>query len=63
MPSELELRSGQKSVLYTLLEVKYDADKSGVRLLSLNRAISNQQAIMQPEDVTYVKDQIAKREQ
>ena len=55
MGSELEIRARERLALQALLEIKYEADKAGVRLQALDSAIRTQKTAMLPEDFAYVQ--------
>lgn len=63
MSSELGIRSKDRAVLRSLLLIKREVDKLGVKVSSLEDAINAQEAIMPPEDFAFVQKLVEKHEQ
>jgi len=60
MSSELEIRVNQKDMLFDLLELKRDMEKSGIsNLEALNRLIIKKSAVMEEEDVAHVEKKVS----
>ena len=55
MPSGIEIRVGQKRMLYALLDLKKAALSRKVDLPELDKLINSQMAEMEQEDVAYIE--------
>ena len=59
MPSAIELRAAQKTLLFDLRKVKRDDEKAGLKLGGLVHLILKTEAAMEAEDVAWVEKKIA----
>ncbi|MCL1819823.1 MAG: hypothetical protein FWG36_04095 [Oscillospiraceae bacterium] len=59
MPSNMEMRTMQKTALYDLLKLKRDNEKSENKVEGLFELINKAKATMEAEDVAYVEKMIA----
>ena len=58
MPSNMEIRTTQKAVLFDLLALKKDNVEAGVYVQGLDKLIVKMEATMEAEDVAWVEKKI-----
>ena len=61
MPSELEVRRGDKDRLFDLLELEMLNKQQGIKVIGLDRLITKTMAIMPQDDVKVVKQMLAEQ--
>ena len=59
MPSNIEMRSAQRTSLFDLLKLKRDMAKEGISFPGLEALIIKAEAAMEEEDVALVEKKIA----